>query len=341
MLLSRNEFREGVCSRDKNLCVICQDQGQDAHHILERRLWADGGYYLDNGATLCGSCHILAEQTILSCEDIRKAANIKNIIIPAHLYPDEQYDKWGNSILLNGTRMRGELFYDESVQKILAPVLNKFTKYIKYPRTWHLPKSPGATKDDRILSSHSIFEDKEVIVTVKMDGENTTFYNDYMHARSLDSHNDATRHWVLNYHSQIAWQIPDDWRICGENLFAKHSIHYKKLPSYFMMFSIWDQSNYCLSWDETAEWASLINISLVPVFYSGIWDEKYIYNLIQKHYNGNEMEGLVVRLADQFHYRDFANSVGKYVRAGHVQTSHSWRREAIIRNELDTLNSYP
>ena len=53
ILLSRDEFREGVFERDGHKCVVCKEQGKDAHHILERRLFNDGGYYLDNGATLC------------------------------------------------------------------------------------------------------------------------------------------------------------------------------------------------------------------------------------------------------------------------------------------------
>lgn len=228
----RDAFRNAVFARDRNLCLICGAPGQDAHHILERRLWPDGGYHLDNGATLCGECHIRAEQTVLSCEAIREAAGIERVVLPSHLYPDERYDKWGNTILASGLRLRGELFDDESVQKILAPVLSQFTKYVKYPRTWHLPWSPGTTSDDRVLPSTDLFAGRRVVVTVKMDGENTTMYSDSMHARSLDSRNDETRHWVLNYHSQVAWQIPEGWRVCGENLFAKHSIAYRGLPSY-------------------------------------------------------------------------------------------------------------
>ena len=57
--------------RDGGRCVICGAPGQDAHHIVERRLFDDGGYYLDNGATLCAACHVKAEMTVLSCDDIR------------------------------------------------------------------------------------------------------------------------------------------------------------------------------------------------------------------------------------------------------------------------------
>lgn len=60
--------------------------------------------------------------------------------------------------------------------------------YIKYPRTFHLPCSPNATDDDKKLKSDDHFNKfKEVVVTVKMDGENCTVYNDgYIHARSID-----------------------------------------------------------------------------------------------------------------------------------------------------------
>ena len=81
ILLSRDQFREGTFTRDKHLCVICKKPAQDAHHIIERRLWDDGGYYLDNGASLCGPCHIKAEQTTLSVEEIREN-NYKKILLP-------------------------------------------------------------------------------------------------------------------------------------------------------------------------------------------------------------------------------------------------------------------
>jgi hypothetical protein len=83
-------------------------------------------------------------------------------------------------------RLRGELFDDESVQKILSPVLHLFLDYVKYPRTYHLPWSPGMTKDDRQIKSIDVFEGKDIVVTLKMDGENTNWYKDYCHARSLE-----------------------------------------------------------------------------------------------------------------------------------------------------------
>jgi len=153
ILLERDMFRMSVFERDRHTCVMCEHPAKDAHHILERRLWSDGGYYLDNGASLCSDCHILAEETNISVEDLRKACKIENPILPDNLYDEYEYDKWGNIILPNGTRIVGELFYDTSVQKVLrcGGVLDLFLPYVKYQRTYHLPSSPTVNNDDRQL----------------------------------------------------------------------------------------------------------------------------------------------------------------------------------------------
>ena len=88
MLLTRDQFREGVFERDGHKCVVCGNPAQDAHHIIERRLFSDGGYYLDNGASVCGDCHIKAEQTVISPQELRDAAGIRKIVLPEHLYHD-------------------------------------------------------------------------------------------------------------------------------------------------------------------------------------------------------------------------------------------------------------
>jgi hypothetical protein len=321
-LLTRDDFREGVFIRDGHRCVVCGIGGKlDAHHILERRLFSDGGYYLDNGASVCGIHHIACEATDISVEEIRERAGITKKVIPEHFYDDQVYDKWGNPILPNGTRLIGELFFDESVQKILHDKLPLFTHYVKYPRTTHVPWSPGMNEDDRILRDMSAFSGMEVVVTEKMDGENTTLYSDYIHARSLDGRNHPSRNWVKNFWSSIAVDIPERWRVCGENLYAKHSIGYDNLETYFYGFSIWNDKNVCLSWDETLEWFKLLNIEPVPVLYRGMYDEKLIKNIALSWDNH---EGYVVRSASEFSFGEFKKYVAKCVRKGHIQTTKHW-----------------
>lgn len=346
-LLSRNDFRNGVFKRDNYQCVVCGDKDgpHDAHHIVDRRLWSKpeemGGYFLDNGATVCNPCHIKCEETTISCDELRDSCGITKILIPFHLVSDERYDKWANIILENNQRMPGELFHDESVQKILAQgkVLDLFTQYIKYSRTFHLPWS-NASSDDKTLSDVLHFEGKEIVVTEKYDGENCTLYNDYLHARSINNNPHPSRAWVKKFHAEIQSEIPPGWRICGENLFAKHSIRYDDLESYFLCFSIWNDKNICLDWDETKEWAELIGIQTVRELYRGVWDEKLIKNI---QLDTKRQEGYVVRLAGEFSYRAFTNSVAKFVRKDHVTTDSHWRHQVIIPNNLkkhDCKNRY-
>jgi 5-methylcytosine-specific restriction endonuclease McrA len=61
-LLKRDDFRDSVFRRDSYNCVICGEPAKDAHHILERRLFTNFGYFIDNGASLCEKHHIMAEE---------------------------------------------------------------------------------------------------------------------------------------------------------------------------------------------------------------------------------------------------------------------------------------
>ena len=207
--------------------------------------------------------------------------------------------------------------------------------YIKYPRTPHLPWSLGASSDDKVLSSVVHFEGRQVIVTEKMDGENTTLYRDHIHARSLDSKGGEDRAWVKQFWASIRGEIPEGWRVCGENLWACHSILYSDLESYFYGFSIWDSHNIALPWGDTLEYFSMLGVQPVSVIWGGKWDELAIRSLCDS-LNPNQTEGYVVRLASSFHYDNFSTSVAKFVRKGHVQTDKHWRSQQFVPNGLAT-----
>ncbi len=206
--------------------------------------------------------------------------------------------------------------------------------YVKYPRTLHLPFSGHLSTEDKMLDSIEHFVGKQVVVTEKMDGESTTMYCDHIHARSLDSRHHNSRNWVKALHGEIESDIPFNYRICGENLYAKHSVAYDSLPSYFLMFSVWHEGE-CFSWVETEDWADLLALKLVPVLYEGIWDEKEIkkcWTGVSKC--GPEQEGYVVRLADRFTIDQFEMSVAKFVRPEHIQTDEHWMKSEIVPNKL-------
>lgn len=338
--MERTEFREAVFARDGGRCVACGDPAVDAHHIMERRLWDDGGYHLNNGASVCAECHMEAERGTLTPEYLSQLCGIRTLMLPPYLERDAEYsyDKWGNvEDLEKGVWYPGPLFYDESVQKVLAWRIERgqFQTYVKYPRTPHLPWSPGATSDDVKLREHPFENDCEIVVTEKLDGENTTMYRDYIHARSMDGRSHPTRDWVKNFHGKIAHEIPQGMRIVGENMYAKHSILYDRLPSYFFVISIWERDR-CLSWDDTVEYAALLGLETVPVLYRGTHHGPMMPVETMLSQYGAEAEGYVFRRADEFYLKDFQRSVAKCVRPNHVTSERHWRHGPIEPNRLAT-----
>ncbi len=83
----------------------------------------------------------------------------------------------------------------------------KMSRLYKYPRTYHLSWSPGTSSDDRLLKSTDHFIGKEIVVSEKVDGEQTSMYRDHIHVRSLDSTHHASRSKVKAIHAQIAHDL--------------------------------------------------------------------------------------------------------------------------------------
>lgn len=350
-LLTRDQFRERALTRSGGRCVLCGKPATEVHHVIERRLFSDpgeeGGYFDANASAVCGDCHRRCEMTLVSPEQIRAAAGITKVIIPASLYDDGVeagflMTKWGDVVLADGRRSPGPLFWDESVQKILREggVLGLYTTRIRYPRTYHVPFSPGITKDERALDEvtfHAAFAGKRVIVSLKLDGEASTVYPDgFMHARSPDGRPHPSQSRIRAWAAAHGYEIPQGWRLCLENLQAVHSITYAALPAHFVLLSIWDAQNICLPYDATLEWTQLLDLFMPPVLYDGPFDETILRGLWrERDAYGDLMEGWVVRTAEPFAYKDFKFHTAKFVRPGHVQAgAHHWRRGPLVENRV-------
>jgi hypothetical protein len=204
---------------------------------------------------------------------------------------------------------------------------------VKYPSTPHLNISQTINNDDKIIKDYSQLEGKEVVILIKMDGENTSFTNSYIHARSLDSSHHSSRNWVKGLWGNIKHTIPDNIRICGENMFAVHSLEYSDLLSYFYVFNIWKDNYTCLSYDDAINTCKELGLLHVPEVYRGTFDLnkiKEVYNSLDKI----KHEGIVVRNTNSFMFQDFKYNVCKVVRPNHVQTDEDWLNNPIIKNRL-------
>lgn len=205
-------------------------------------------------------------------------------------------------------------------------------KLIKYPRTFHLPWSPGLQSDDKAIKTLDGLRGEEVVVALKLDGENCTMVRDHVHARSLDSGNHPSRDWVKSLHGRIKHEIPNGWRICGENLFAEHSIHYSNLPSYFIVFNIWEEDKR-LAWDDMVRYCKILGLKVVPVLWRGIFEEKIVRQLTEQ-LNPQTEEGVVIQVTRSISSSEWSTTSAKFVRAGHVQTDQFWMSKPVVPNGL-------
>jgi len=206
----------------------------------------------------------------------------------------------------------------------------------KYPRTYHLPYSPGTTSDDRIATDISALFRERVVITEKLDGENTCLNRYGVFARS---HSAPTRNPWASY-LQERWQVLQrdlgSLELFGESLYAVHSIEYSGLESYFFLFAIRDGERW-LSWDEVEMYASLLGLPTVPVLFRGVVAEPSLRERVETlvrepsalsdpEVGLSQREGVVVRVARELHDSEFSTHVFKWVRKGHVQTTEHWSR---------------
>lgn len=145
---------------------------------------------------------------------------------------------------------------------------------MKYPRSMHSVLSQGTTSDDRIVPvdywNHFLdaMARTSIVVTEKLDGQNTCLKEDGVFARS---HVAPSEHpW-----DRPIWQLWESIRhelkgleVFGESMYGIHSIEYSKLRSFYYIFAVRINDQW-LRWDEVQMVADVLNLPTVPVLYEG------------------------------------------------------------------------
>jgi hypothetical protein len=212
----------------------------------------------------------------------------------------------------------------------------------KYPRTFHLPWSPGATNDDKIAKDVSSLVGIPITITEKVDGSNACMEKNNCFSRS---HSGPPTHASFDglkaLHASLKYLIPEGVQLFGEWCYALHSISYDRLPSYFLLFNVYyTATKEWASWDEVSMYADELEFHTVPVLYRGIINNiqelrDITEQLAQEPSQlGTLREGIVIRASDTFNGSDFSKYVMKWVRANHVQTSEHWKNQEIVKNGL-------
>lgn len=345
--MSRRDFRELCVERDNQQCVVpwCDepvlqspDKKGEVHHIIERKLWENGGYIEDNGASVCNYHHRLAENDIIPPQAFWMWIGIENPPLPDDV-SSMGVDKWGQSIEM--------------------PPWKEHRDIIKYPSTRHLPWSHEQDRDDTSYKNVENFLNYPLVSTIKMDGSNSMIVKDKdnpvraRNGRTADKeHFDMLK--KMYWENNLYKRIPNNIQIFGEWLYAKHSIHYgcqcenecgdsgPKLRDYFQVFGIYN--NYYdvwLSWDSTLKLSKKLGLTVVPSagddYFKGSFERKdqfwdYFVDL-SKQVVQNNHEGIVVRSRFPIHYSQISKRLGKYVRDDHVMESEKhWSNRELKKN---------
>lgn len=172
-ILSRREFRERCVDRDDGKCLVpwCSsrvtadpDGPGEVHHIIERALWDDGGWYAKNGASVCNDHHQYAEENFIPPHAFWRWLDVEPLTpegMPTNI------NKWGPD-----EQRRGET--------LDTPPHEDLREFHKYPSTRHLlplywQSSRGTVeertgRDDTGLQTVEPFLGVPLAITEKMDG---------------------------------------------------------------------------------------------------------------------------------------------------------------------------
>jgi len=212
----------------------------------------------------------------------------------------------------------------------------------KYPRTFHLPWSPGGTSDDKRLSDVSALVGAEIVVTEKCDGSNLTYTRKSVFSRS---HSGPPGHPSFDLakatHARIAHELSEGISVFCEYCYAVHSIAYQGLPSYSLVFGVRDDVlGVFWDWDMVAAQAADLGLPTVPVLFRGTVSSAEELRALTERLSrepstyGGPREGIVARAVTSFPESEFGKRVAKWVRKDHVQTDEHWLHQAIVAQKL-------
>lgn len=383
MSQSRLSFRDQCVDRDGGECIVpwCDkpvtvdpDGPGEVHHIIERELWQDGGYVPKNGASVCNHHHQLAERNEIPPQSfwrwIVNGSSTDGTYIPlprdtargTHRSTDSgTVGVWAES------ENAAVYAVDKWGEPFDTPPHGELREYAKYPSTRHLlplywESTRGTAeeqtgRDDTGLTDVSSFTEIPLVATTKMDGSNTMLVADADEPVRARNGREAD-HESFDLLKQDYWDrgvidvLPEHLQVFGENMYAKHSIHYgcegccdernrgPAVDDVFLVFGVYDtRFDLWLSWPEVESVAEKIGFSTPTTREYDPLNEiefrKLIGDLAEKAVDGGH-EGIVVRSKFPFHYGQFPRKVGKYVRPNHVQTDEHWSHgqatENVIRN---------
>lgn len=232
-------------------------------------------------------------------------------------------------------------------------------EFVKYPRTPHLFGSKGTDDDKHMSEAESIafIADKSLIVEEKIDGTNVGIHftsggqmvlqcRGHLITQGMHPQYDLFKQWTAVKRGVIEERLENRFILFGEWVYARHSVHYRRLPHYFFEFDIYDKDGEVfLRLEQRLALLEGTGIETVPVLHQGTIDKDKLEELIGPSLfdsvfenpltkrTDNLMEGLYLRTEATASVTGRA----KFVRPEFVekvkQSTH-WQHQAMVPNLL-------
>jgi len=231
--------------------------------------------------------------------------------------------------------------------------------FIKYPRTPHLFGSTG-TDDDRHLGraeSEAFIADTSLIVEEKLDGTNVGIHfttrgrlvlqcRGHEITEGMHPQYDLFKQWSMVKRPVLEAMLEDRFILFGEWLYARHSVHYRKLPHFFFEFDLYDkQTGHFLDLERRMVMLEGTGIRTVPVIHRGAVKAAELPSLLAASAFDSLFEnpatGRPDNLMEGLYLRVEADGVvagrAKFVRVEFVEKikqSEHWQHRAMVPNLL-------
>ena len=219
--------------------------------------------------------------------------------------------------------------------------------FFKFPTTPHLTVlGKGTVRNDKVFTEHErdAFLDHELIVEEKIDGANVGISFD----SSGEVHVQNRGSFLLKPY-QGQWKKLDEWLslnldrffdvlqdqyiLFGEWCFARHSVRYENLPSWFLGFDIYDKENrQFLSCEMRNDLFRQMDISQTPMLGRGRFSLQELKTFFRtSRFSSTASERIYLR----YDHGKWLGARAKLVRPEFVQTIEiHWSRKGIIPNKL-------
>jgi len=231
--------------------------------------------------------------------------------------------------------------------------------FTKYPRTPHLFGSRG-TDDDKHLGpreSLDFIADASLIVEEKLDGTNVGIHftsagrmvlqcRGHEITTGMHAQYDLFKQWTMVKRPTLEAMLEDRLILFGEWLYARHSVHYRRLPHYFFEFDIYDkQSQVFLDLAARLERLEGTGIVTVPVVHRGPATAEQLHKLIGPSQFDSQFENPLMggtdNLMEGLYLRTEADGCvtgrAKFVRPEFVEKvkqSEHWQHQRLVPNLL-------